>query len=463
MSNKIALLDKEYLKSNILLDQLEEAIPKNMDIDRFMRILYNAVQSTPKLFECTRHSFYNALMQSTMLGLEPNTPQGLAYLIPYKSKCTFQVGYKGLIHITRRSGLIKHVNAQLVFKKDEFSVSLGTEYRINHIPAFRDNPNTREEYLRDVSHAYSVVTFKDGSFEFCVMGISEVEKIRLKCAPSGSEAWFKWYGEMVKKTVYKRLLKTITLEEEAGTSLSNAIEVDGLNEAGKPVDITNYVEMTDEAREVYLREKEKEQDKEANRDRASFKINDITPKKEDLKPGENKKDLSTPVSENKADPKTHYTVKQKMAQKPPASENKQSGLTPDEEAVAAFFKESPQELWVDQSETMPTEPVNLNPDQGMEIPGVIEETKESSGSLGFDKYQDEMIALKRDLQERYTLLSSPQKISIIRVLYPEDLQRRRLVVGSLNRRELDKLQVLIDDQDQGNSHIPTGNPHLGEF
>lgn len=57
----------------------------------------SALNTTPKLKDCTQLSFLAALMNAAQLGLEPNTPLGQAYLIPYNSQ--FQIGYKGLIEL----------------------------------------------------------------------------------------------------------------------------------------------------------------------------------------------------------------------------------------------------------------------------------------------------------------------------------------------------------------------------
>lgn len=70
-----------------------------MTPERFMRMALSAINNTPKLAECTQISFLAALMNAAQLGLEPNTPLGQAYLIPYNNKgtmeCQFQIGYKG--------------------------------------------------------------------------------------------------------------------------------------------------------------------------------------------------------------------------------------------------------------------------------------------------------------------------------------------------------------------------------
>jgi recombination protein RecT len=55
-----------------------------------------ALSNNPKLQECTPQSFLGAMMQAAQLGVEPNTPLGQAYMIPYRNKgqmeCQFQLG-----------------------------------------------------------------------------------------------------------------------------------------------------------------------------------------------------------------------------------------------------------------------------------------------------------------------------------------------------------------------------------
>lgn len=81
--------------------EIEKALPKVITPERFTRMALSALNTTPKLQECSQMSFLGALMNAAQLGLEPNTPLGQAYLIPYKNhgklECQFQIGYKGLI------------------------------------------------------------------------------------------------------------------------------------------------------------------------------------------------------------------------------------------------------------------------------------------------------------------------------------------------------------------------------
>ena len=79
-----------------LSPELKKALPSVITPERFTRIALSALNNTPELQQCTPMSFIGALLNAAQLGLEVNTPLGLAYLIPYKNKgqieCQFQLG-----------------------------------------------------------------------------------------------------------------------------------------------------------------------------------------------------------------------------------------------------------------------------------------------------------------------------------------------------------------------------------
>lgn len=121
---------KDYVR--VMEGQFARALPKVMTPERFTRIALSALSNTPKLMECTRNSFLGALMNAAQLGLEPNTPLGQAYLIPYENRkkgvteCQFQIGYKGLLDLCYRSGEVASVQAQVVYENDKFEYDLAS-------------------------------------------------------------------------------------------------------------------------------------------------------------------------------------------------------------------------------------------------------------------------------------------------------------------------------------------------
>ena len=118
--------------------EIRRALPAVLTPERFTRMALSAINNTPELADCTPMSFIAALMNAAQLGLEPNTPLGQAYLIPYRNRgvleCQFQLGYKGLIDLAYRTGQIQVVQAQIVREFDYFEYQYGLDSRLNHRP-----------------------------------------------------------------------------------------------------------------------------------------------------------------------------------------------------------------------------------------------------------------------------------------------------------------------------------------
>lgn len=190
---------------------IEAALPSVITPERFTRIVTSALSTNPKLAQCTPQSFLASMMTAAQLGLEPNTPLGQAFLVPYNSKrgleCQFQLGYKGLIDLAYRSGEIAMIQAAEVCENDLFEFEFGLEPKLRHIPARGNRGNP--------SHYYAVFKTKTGGKSFAVMSIEEVREFAQKYSKSfGTGPWQTNFAEMAKKTVLKNLLKYAPLKSE---------------------------------------------------------------------------------------------------------------------------------------------------------------------------------------------------------------------------------------------------------
>ena len=223
-------------------DQIKKALPSVLTGERFSRMILTAMSSTPQLQQCTPKSFLGAMMQAAQLGVEPNTPLGQAYLIPYKNKgtleCSFQLGYKGLIDLAYRSGEVKDIQAHEVHENDVFEYELGLEPKLKHVPAISNRG--------PVIMYYAVFHTKDGGYGFEVMSAEDIrehakkyskayssgfevmsaEDIRehakkySKAYSSGYSPWTTNFDEMAKKTVLKKCLKYAPLKTEFVRAMS---------------------------------------------------------------------------------------------------------------------------------------------------------------------------------------------------------------------------------------------------
>lgn len=202
--------------------EIAKALPSVMTPERFSRIIFSAISSTPQLAECTPESFLGAMMNAAQLGMEVNTPLGQAYLIPRKNnkkgviECQFQIGYKGLIDLAYRSGEVSVVQAHEVHEKDDFRYSFGLEPTLHHVPTLRDRG--------DVIAYYAMFKTKAGGFGFEVMGKEDVQLHAQKYSQAyGNGPWQTNFDEMAKKTVLIKCLKYAPMKSE----FVRAIESDG--------------------------------------------------------------------------------------------------------------------------------------------------------------------------------------------------------------------------------------------
>lgn len=188
-------------------NQIAAALPSVMTPERFSRIAMTAVTQNPALGECTPGSFIGAMLTAAQLGLEPNTPLGQAYLIPFRNKdrgleCQFQLGYRGLIELAHRSGEFKDISAHIVYENDEFEYELGLDPKLRHVPAMKDRGQ--------IAWVYAVYHLTSGGYGFEVMSYQDIEDHRRqysKASQKGFSPWTTSWEEMAKKTVIKKALK----------------------------------------------------------------------------------------------------------------------------------------------------------------------------------------------------------------------------------------------------------------
>lgn len=193
--------------------EIAKALPSVITPERFSRMAMTAITKTPQLAECTPASFVGAMLTAAQLGLEPNTPLGQAYLIPYrngrtgKTECQFQVGYKGMIDLANRSGEIRVIDAHIVYENDDFECEFGLDPKLRHKPFLGDRGKAMWVYAM-----YKTV---NGGFAFEVMSVDECMAHGKKYSKAfNSSPWQTAPEEMMKKTVLKKVLKYAPLRSD---------------------------------------------------------------------------------------------------------------------------------------------------------------------------------------------------------------------------------------------------------
>lgn len=204
---------------------LAAVLPKHVGADRMLKIALGALRTTPKLMQARTDTLLGAIIQCAQLGLEPNTPLGHAYLIPFenRSKNITEVqivfGYKGLIDLARRSGQIVSIAAHEVRENDHFEYEYGLDEKLLHRPSIGERGN--------VIAFYAVAKLVGGGYAFEVMSRADVEAIRnesqgwktaVRFKKEASSPWGAHFVEMGRKTVLRRLFKFLPVSIELSTA-----------------------------------------------------------------------------------------------------------------------------------------------------------------------------------------------------------------------------------------------------
>ena len=254
-------------------DALNSALPVGtVNVDRFMQSAALAITNPkmPNLRVCSKDSIFRALKEAASYGLELNGTLGQAYLIPYNEKvngkyemtCHFQMGYKGLIALARRSNTIKTIAAEPVHENDIFEVQLGMGRSLSHkIDIMKERG--------EVIGYYCLVELCNGGSQFKVMSKKDVENHRNKFskaydAKDSNNIWNKNFDAMALKTVVIQALKLCPISIEAMDAVMR-------EEREDIKDITDDVEYTvsdapAESVETPAIEEPKEQPKEEKKE-----------------------------------------------------------------------------------------------------------------------------------------------------------------------------------------------------
>lgn len=220
--------------------QLALALPRHIPVSYMIRVVLTVVQRTPKLLECDKLSMLGAVFQCAQLGLIPDGVLGQAYLVPFrntqKNRMEVQMipGYRGLVELVRRSGELSTIDADVVYEKDKFTYTRGTEAHLEHVPTDEASPGK-------LVAAYAIARLKDGGYQIKVMKVREIEAIRKRSKAANNGPWVTDFEWMAKKTVIKQLCKLLPVSTET----QRAMALDDRAELELPQDLGMLVSETE--------------------------------------------------------------------------------------------------------------------------------------------------------------------------------------------------------------------------
>jgi len=203
-------------------DRIRAVLPRHLTPERLLKIALVQISRVPKLANCDPTTLLRCVMQAAELGLDFGSGLGLCYMVPFENRkankvdVQFIIGYRGLIALARRSGMIDSIEARVVYEGEEFVCEYGIEPVLRHIPKMAGRGK--------LVAAYAIARMKDGGSHVEVMTRDEIDSIRGRSRAANNGPWVTDYNEMARKTVVRRLCKFLPLSPEE--PLAQGLEID---------------------------------------------------------------------------------------------------------------------------------------------------------------------------------------------------------------------------------------------
>lgn len=212
-------------------DQYSQVLPEHMSMHRLERMVFNAVQSAQKnngsnpLLESDRRSLLSSVMTAAVLGLEPDGVTGQGYLVPFKGKVQFIVGYGGYVTLAYNAGIL--LEGRVVYERDIFSYQYGDDPKLNHAPAQGDEAKNRGRLVA----AYACARSHHVPTTFHVTELDDILRVRdqslgYKAAKqyNKSTVWDTDFPAMARKTPLRWLGKNMPLNVQRAQALESAFD-----------------------------------------------------------------------------------------------------------------------------------------------------------------------------------------------------------------------------------------------
>lgn len=237
-SNKLVINSSDDLKKFLAanyMNQIKNFFGNEKQAMKFLSSVMAAVQKNSDLLTCEPMTVINSFMTMAQLGLMPSDVSGEAFVIPYKGKATFQLGYQGLVTLFYRAGG-QSIRSEIIRKNDTFSFKNGVI--LHEIDIMKSNEERGEPVG---AYAIAVVNGMEIAKAMNQKDILEMGKNFSKSYKSEYTPWKEandpelW---MWKKTVLKQLGKLMPKNE----TINTAIAAD--NEDGKLNKIEGLVESS---------------------------------------------------------------------------------------------------------------------------------------------------------------------------------------------------------------------------
>jgi recombination protein RecT len=209
MSNQLTV--KDFFNRDDVKKKFSELMGERAS--SFMTSVMQVVASNDLLKDADPPSIYQSAMVSATLNLPINNNLGFAYIVPYKSKqkdgtykvvAQFQIGYKGLIQLSQRSGQFATMNVTDVREGE-----VKSHNRLTDEVEFQWIQDQKERLSKNIIGYVSYFRLLNGFEKLNLMYMDELEAHGKRFSQTFKRGFGLWkddFDSMSKKTAMKLLL-----------------------------------------------------------------------------------------------------------------------------------------------------------------------------------------------------------------------------------------------------------------
>lgn len=209
---------KNLLENDKIKKRFEEILDKRAP--QFISSIVNLVNSNVQLQKCEPMSVIASAMVAANLDLPIDKNLGYAWVIPYKDKASFQIGYKGFVQLALRTGQYKSINVTEVREGELISWNpLTEEIEIDFSKRESDFVIGYAAYFKLLNGFTKTVYWTREEVEGHAKKFSKTFNIQ-------DGLWQKDFDTMAKKTVLKNLLSKwgiLSIEMQEGLRSDNNV------------------------------------------------------------------------------------------------------------------------------------------------------------------------------------------------------------------------------------------------
>lgn len=179
------------------------------DFNREANFTSDLLASNSYLLQCAKsdpQALVAAVKNVGLTGLSLNPELRLGYLVPFKGKIKFMSSYMGKIDILIRTGVVRSIQAELVYEKDQFVYRKGVNATLEH------TPDIFAEDRGKLKGGYYIAVLANGQIQYDVMPEKRIQEIkgRSEAVKSGKTSpWDTDFEEMAKKSIINWAFKSL--------------------------------------------------------------------------------------------------------------------------------------------------------------------------------------------------------------------------------------------------------------